>query len=82
MNDLTIEELAELDDLQAAYKRAMEEWIVAIRKGEALVSITPHSLAEVDKWEQAHFDEDEARNKVLAAKEAYEDMLRRKFFGF
>ena len=76
------EELIELDDLQAAYKAAMEEWIVSIRKEEALVSVTPHSVAEVDKWEQAHFDEDEARNKVLAAKEAYEDALRRKFFGF
>ncbi len=82
MSDLSIDELAELDNLQAAYRAAMAEWIVSIRKEEGLVSVAPHSVAEIDKWEQAHFDEDEARNKVLAAKEAYEDGLRRKFFGF
>jgi len=65
MNEQSAEELVELDDLQAAYKAAMEQWIVAIRKEEALVSVTPHSVAEVDKWEGAHFEEDEARNKVL-----------------
>jgi hypothetical protein len=82
MNDPSTQELAELDDLQAVYKTSLEQWIAAIRTEEALVLVTPHSMAEVDKWEQAHLDEDEARNKVLAAKEAYEDALRRKFFGF
>jgi hypothetical protein len=41
-----------------------------------------HTVAELDQWEQAHFDEDNARNKVLAAKRRYEDALRRKFFNF
>jgi hypothetical protein len=82
MNERSAEELVELDDLQAAYKAAMEEWIVAIRKEEALVSATPHSVAEVDKWEGAHFEEEKARNKVLEAKEAYEGALRQKFFSF
>jgi hypothetical protein len=41
-----------------------------------------HSTAEVDKWEQAHFDEEEVRNKVKAAKKRYEDALREKLFGF
>jgi len=80
MNEQSAE--AELDGLQAAYKAAMEEWIVAIRKEEALVSVTPHSVAEIDKWEGAHFEEEEARDKVLEAKEAYEDALRLKFFNF
>jgi hypothetical protein len=75
------DETAELDRLQAAYKAAVEEWIVAIRQEEALASVN-HSVADVDKWELAHFDEDEARNKVLEAKEEYEDALRRKFFDF
>jgi len=39
-------------------------------------------LADVDRWEQAHLQEDELRNKVIAAKEEYEDALRAKFFGF
>jgi hypothetical protein len=75
------DETVELDRLQAAYKAAIEEWIVAIRQEEALASVN-HSVADVDKWELAHFDEDEARNKVLEAKEEYEDALRRKFFDF
>jgi len=82
MNEQSAEEQVDLDDLQAAYKAAMEEWIVTIRKEEALVSVTPHSVAEIDKWEGAHFEEDEARDKVLDAKEAYEGALRRKFFNF
>jgi hypothetical protein len=39
-------------------------------------------VAEVDEWEKAHFDEDEMRTTVKAAKAAYEDALREKFFGF
>ena len=74
-------ETAELDELQTAYKAAVEEWIVAIRREEALASVN-HSVAEIDQWENAHFDEDDARNKVLAAKRRYEDALRRKFFDF
>jgi hypothetical protein len=71
----------ELDTLQAAYKSAVEEWIAAIRKEEALASVN-HDVAEVDSWEAAHFKEDELRGKVKDAKEKYEDALREKFFGF
>jgi hypothetical protein len=71
----------ELDQLQVVYKAAVEEWIAAIRQEEALASVN-HSVAEVDQWEQAHFREDELRNKVKAAKSQYEDALREKFFGF
>ncbi len=81
MENQTAEEIAELDNLQAAYKAAVEQWIVAIKKEEALASVN-HSVAEVDIWEGAHFEEDEARTKVLEAKEAYEGALRRKFFNF
>jgi sulfur carrier protein ThiS len=75
------EQHPELDALQAAYKDAVETWIVAIRKEEALASVN-HSVAEIDQWEQAHFDEEAARDAVLAAKTKYEDALRQKFFGF
>ena len=71
----------ELDELQAAYRAAVEAWIAAIRKEEALASAN-HSMAEVDQWERAHFDEDDMRNIVKAAKAKYEDALRTKFFGF
>jgi hypothetical protein len=71
----------ELDELQNAYKAAVEAWIAAIRKEEALASEN-HSLIEIDRWEQAHLDEDDMRNTVKAAKATYEDALRAKFFGF
>ena len=74
-------ENSELDQMQDAYKAAVQEWIAAIKREEALASVN-HSIAEVDKWEAAHFEEDEIRNKVKAAKKRYEDALRQKFFGF
>jgi hypothetical protein len=74
-------ETLELDQMQAAYKAAVEEWIAAIKQEEALASVN-HSIAEVDKWEAAHFAEDEIRSKVKATKKKYEDARREKFFGF
>ena len=74
-------EIAELDKLQADYKTAVEEWIAAIRHEEALASVN-HTIAEVDLWENAGFAEEEFREKAKAAKEAYEDALREKFFDF
>ena len=71
----------DLDQMQAAYKTAVEQWIAAIKEEEALASVT-HTIAEVDKWEDANFKEDELRGKVKAAKKRYEDALREKFFGF
>jgi len=75
------EEHPELDDLQASYKVAVENWISAIRKEEALASVN-HSVAEIDRWENASFDEDELRKVAKGEKAKYEDALRRKFFGF
>jgi hypothetical protein len=70
-----------LDQMQAAYQAAVEEWIAAIKREAALASVN-HTVTEVDKWEAAHFAEDDIRNKVKAAKKRYEDALREKFFGF
>lgn len=70
-----------LDEMQMAYKKAVMEWIAAIKEEEALASVN-HSVADVDEWEAAHFKEEEIRNKVKVAKKRYEDALRVKFFGF
>lgn len=75
------EDTAELDQLQAAYKAIVEQWIGAIRQEEALALVN-HEVAQVDKWQAAHFAEEELRSKVEAAKKRYEDALREKFFGF
>jgi hypothetical protein len=72
----------ELDDLQAAFKNAVESWISAIRREEALASAADHSVAELDQWEKAHFDEEDARTRAKAAKADYEAGLRAEFFGF
>jgi hypothetical protein len=74
-------EVAELDQMQKAYKDSVEEWIAAIRREEALASVN-HTIAEIDKWENADLAEEEARDKAKEAKKAYEDALREKFFNF
>ena len=74
-------ENSDLDQMQSAYKAAVEEWIAAIKEEEALASVN-HTVAEVDQWEQAHFREEEVRKKAKAAKKEYEAALRLKFFGF
>ncbi len=75
------DKISELDQLQAAYKSAVEDWIKAIRDEESLASVN-HSVAEIDQWEATHFREEDLRNTVKAAKRQYEDALRLKFFGF
>ena len=72
---------AELDQLQRTHQSAVEAWIAAIRQEEALAS-TEHSIADVDKWEEADFAEEEARDKTKEAKQEYETALREKFFNF
>ena len=49
-------ETLSLDQLQAAYKAAVDQWISAIREEEALAS-GDHSEAEIDAWEAAGFRE-------------------------
>ncbi|HEX4576575.1 MAG TPA: hypothetical protein VH117_04450 [Edaphobacter sp.] len=74
-------ETSDLDQLQAAYKAAVENWITTIREEEALASVD-HSEAKLDAWEAAGFREEDARDKAKEAKKEYEDALREKFFNF
>jgi hypothetical protein len=77
----TSEVQAELDELLAAYKTAVEEWVVAIHKEEDFA--TPdHSMKEWEAWDQAGFKEEEARKKAKAARQAYADGLREKLYNF
>jgi hypothetical protein len=73
--------ISELDQMQSNYKVAVEDWIAAIRKEEVLASVN-HSVAEVDQWENAGFQEEELRNKAKAAKKAYEAALRQELYDF
>jgi hypothetical protein len=74
-------EISTLDQLQTAYKTAVEQWIAAIRAEEALASVN-HSEAEIDTWEAASFREEDGRQKTRDAKREYEGALREKFFNF
>jgi hypothetical protein len=74
-------EISDLDQMQAAYKTAADNWISTIREEEDLAS-GDHSETEIDTWEAAGFREEDARNKAKQAKKGYEDALRKKFFNF
>ncbi|MFZ0300794.1 MAG: hypothetical protein WAM13_20770 [Candidatus Sulfotelmatobacter sp.] len=66
---------ADFDHLRLAYKKATDEWVDAIRAEEALA--TPdHSMIAWEKWDAAHFQEEDAHAKYTAAQEAYKDALR------
>ncbi|HTC44466.1 MAG TPA: hypothetical protein VK696_05395 [Steroidobacteraceae bacterium] len=72
---------AGLAQSQLAYQAAVERWISAIRTEERLASATD-SIPQVDQWERAHFQEEEARARALTAKKNYESALRQRFFQF
>ncbi|MBB5338899.1 hypothetical protein [Tunturiibacter gelidoferens] len=74
-------EVSDLNQMQAAYKEAVDQWVTAIREEEALASVN-HSEAEIDAWEAADSREEDAREKAKEAKKNYEDALREKFFNF
>jgi len=66
---------ADLDQLRLAYKRATDQWIETIRAEEALA--TPdNSMIAWEKWDAAHFQEDDAHANATKAREAYKDALR------
>jgi hypothetical protein len=70
-----------LDELQQAYKQAVDQWVGAIRAEEALA--TPnHSETAMEMWDRACFAEQDAQKKASEAKEAYKDGLRKLNYGF
>lgn len=70
----------DLDQLRLAYKTAVDEWVGTIRDEEALA--TPdHSMIAMEHWDAAHFKEHDAHTKVIEAREAYKDSLRRLNYG-
>jgi hypothetical protein len=81
MADISANLQQELDQLQAAYKAAVDKWVAAIREEEALASGN-HNVAELDQWEGAHFREHKLHKEADYRKRLYEDALRREFFGF
>jgi hypothetical protein len=81
MADISADLQQELDQLQADYKAAVDNWVEAIREEEALASGN-HDVAELDKWEAAHFREHKLHKEVDYRKRLYENALRKEFYGF
>jgi hypothetical protein len=66
---------ADLDQLRLVYEQAVDNWVNAIRGEEALA--TPdHSMVAMEKWDDAHFQEQDAQRKAKQARDAYKDGLR------
>jgi len=69
-----------LDQLRLDYKKAVDEWVDAIRAEEALA--TPdHSMVAMEHWDTAHLREHDAHAKTTKAREAYKDGLRNVNYG-
>ena len=77
--DASVED--KLNALQADYRQAVDAWVAAIREEEALAAVH-HSVAELDKWEAAHFREHKAHKEADYRKRLYEDAIRRDLYGF
>lgn len=71
----------DIDQLCLDYKKAVDEWVAAIRDEEALA--TPdHSMVAWEKWDAAHFAEQDAQTKAAEARDAYKDALRQANYNF
>jgi hypothetical protein len=70
----------DLDQLRLAYKEATDEWVASIRAEEALAT-ADHSMVAWEKWDEAHFREEEAHTKATGARQAYKDGLRSVNYG-
>ena len=70
----------DLDQLRVAYKKAVEQWVDAIRAEEALA--TPdHSMIAMENCDAAHFKEQDAHSKATEARDAYKTALRTVNYG-
>ena len=70
----------ELDQLRVSYKKAADEWVNAIRAEEALAG-PDNSMVAMERWDAAHYAEQDAHTKVTAARDAYKDGLRAVNYG-
>jgi hypothetical protein len=66
--------------LRLAYKKAVDDWVAAIRAEEALAT-TDHSMRAMERWDAAHLLEQDAQKSAIAAREAYKEALREKNYG-
>ena len=74
-------EQTQLSRMLDSYRNAVDEWVITIRAEESLASVEP-TVAQLDRWEGAHFAEEIARAHAKQAKIDYEGAVRSMQFGF
>ncbi len=69
-----------LDQLQQAYKQAVDAWVTAIRAEEALAT-ADHSETAMERWDSADFKVQDAWKKAKEARDNYKEGLRYLHYG-
>jgi hypothetical protein len=69
------------DELLGDYRRAVDAWVGAIRAEEGLA--TPdHSMRAMEHWDDAGFAVHDAEATAKKARDAYQNALRKRNYGF
>jgi len=58
---------SKLDEMQQAYKQAVDQWIIAIRAEEALAT-SDYSEIAMERWDAAGFSEQDVQKKAKHAR--------------
>jgi hypothetical protein len=74
-------ETPDFDQLLKSYREAVDRWVDAIRAEEALAT-SDHSIVEMERWDDAGFKVDDAEAVAKKARDAYQNALREKNYGF
>ena len=69
-----------LDELQQSYKKAVDQWVAAIRAEEALAT-ADHSETAMERWDHADFAVQDAWKDAKSARDAYKEGLRQLHYG-
>jgi hypothetical protein len=73
-------ENSSLDQLQQAYKQAVDRWVDAIRAEESLATAN-HSETAMEKWDRADFVVQDAAKQAKEARDNYKEGLRHLHYG-
>lgn len=73
--------MPDFEKLLAEYRQAVDAWIAAIQAEEALAN-DDHSMIEMEKWDTAALNAQDAENAAKKAREHYKSALRKKNYGF
>ena len=69
------------DQLLSDYRRAIDNWVNALRAEEALAN-DDHSMVAMEKWDAAGFTAHDAEAVAKKARDPYKNPLRKKNYGF